>query len=138
MQTAHFTDRQIGRLLQWADTAQVMENSVIVFTGDHRIFHAWMNDEIRDYGLKAHLPFGTSQAGCPLIITSPIIDSLQILERARQIDIFPTILDLIGQKGYYWKGFGRDLLDKEDDINDDSQLYHQLSDKMIRMNYFQQ
>lgn len=138
LQTAHYTDRQIGRIFQWADTAQVMENSVIVFTGDHRIFHAWMNEEIRDYGLKAHLPFGTNQAGCPLIITSPTIDSLCIIDQAKQVDIFPTILGLIGQKDYYWKGFGKDILDSTYLKNDDSNLHHQLSDKMIRINYFKQ
>lgn len=138
MQTAHFTDRQIGRLLNWADTAQVMQNSTIVFTGDHRIFHAWLNDEIRDYGLKANLPFGTSQAGCPLIIASPKMDSLRTIPQAEQIDIFPTIIGFIGQKSYFWKGFGRDMMEENDsDETGNTAIHRQLSDKLIRLNYFQ-
>lgn len=138
LQTAHFTDRHVGRFLAWADTTEVMRNSTIVITGDHRIFTSTMSDEVRDYGLKANLPFGTGQAGCPLIIASPAIDSLRIIEQAQQIDIFPTILDLIGQKSYFWKGFGRNLLDPESQPAENVQLRRQLSDKLIRMNYFKQ
>jgi len=137
MQTAHFTDRQIGRLLSWADTADVMQNSVIVFTGDHRIFHAWLNDEVREYGLRANLPFGTSQAGCPLIIRSTNMDTTKIIEQARQVDIFPTILDFIGENDYFWKGMGYNLLTEvpEEDIATTS-LRRRLSDKLIRLDYF--
>ena len=137
LQTAHYTDRQVGRLLAWADTAKVMENSVIAITGDHRIFHAWINDELREYGLKAGLPFGTSQAGCPLIVKSPKIKTLRVLERGEQVDIFPTILDAIGQENYYWKGFGRDLLQEEERIDEEGpDIRRQVSDKLIRMDYF--
>ncbi len=137
MQTAHFTDRHVGRFLAWADTAQVMRNSTIAITGDHRIFNCNMSDEVRDYGLKAHLPFGTGQAMCPLIIVSPDVDSLCVIEHAEQVDIFPTILGFIGQKSYFWKGFGRDLRDTN--VADRDTLYplrRSLSDKLIRMNWF--
>lgn len=137
MQTAHYTDRQIGRLLAWADTAEVMRNSVIVFTGDHRIFHAWMNEDIRDYGLRANLPFGTGQAGCPLLIVSSEMDSSQIIEQGKQVDIFPTILDFISQKDYFWKGVGHDLLEEPSGDNEEYIIRRQISDKLIRMNYFE-
>lgn len=136
MQTAHFTDRQLGRLLAWADTAQVMQNSVIAITGDHRIFHAWMSDEIREYGLRAHLPFGTGQAGCPLIIKAPQMESQRTVKQARQIDIYPTILYYIGQEDYFWKGMGCPLKEGETLSNENDDLRRHLSDKLIRMNYF--
>ena len=136
MQTAHYTDRQFGRLLTWADTAEVMQNSVIAITGDHRIFHAWLNDEIREYGLRANLPFGTGQAGCPLIVRAPAITSTRVIEQGNQIDIFPTILDFIGQKDYFWKGMGDDLWAGETGANDAYLLRRHLSDKLIRNNYF--
>ena len=138
MQTAHFTDRQMGRLLAWADTAAVMQNSTIVITGDHRIFHAWLNDETRDFGLRAHLPFGTGQAGCPLIIKTPQITSTQVIDRGKQVDIYPIILDFIGQKSYFWKGVGHNLLEESSSSEEEYLLRRQLSDKLIRMNYFAQ
>ena len=136
MKTAHFTDRQVGRLLAWADTAQVMQNSVIAITGDHRIFHAWLTDDIREYGLRANLPFGTDQAGCPLIIVAPGMDAPIHIERAKQIDVFTTILDFIGQKSYCWKGMGHSVLELHESTDEEVHLRRNISDKLIRMNYF--
>lgn len=136
MRTAHFTDRQIGRLLEWADTAQVMRHSTIAITGDHRIFHAWGNEEIRDFGLRAHLPFGTGQAGCPFLLMGPRVPAIRSLQ-AEQIDIFPTLLEAIGQKNYFWQSMGHSCLRPETaDTNDRYFLHRQLSDKLIRMDYF--
>lgn len=135
MQTAHFTDRQVGRLLAWTDTATVMQNSTIAITGDHRIFHAWLNDEVREYGLRANLPFGTSQAGCPFILISPNITQRSI-EQGAQADIFPTILDAIGQSNYFWKGFGHNLLQDSTGTTEEYDALFHLSDKLIRMDYF--
>ncbi|MCR5050107.1 MAG: sulfatase-like hydrolase/transferase [Paludibacteraceae bacterium] len=137
MQTARFTDRQLGRLLAWADTAEVMSNSVIAITGDHRIFHAWMSDEVREYGLRSRLPFGTGQAGCPLIVKAPKITSPVTIRQGNQIDIFPTLLEAIGQQDYYWKGMGHSFLG--DYSPSDEQEYirrSNISDKLIRMDYF--
>ncbi|MBR4432381.1 MAG: hypothetical protein IKS76_04165, partial [Paludibacteraceae bacterium] len=58
------------------------------------------------------------------------------VEHGLQVDIFPTILDAIGQKNYFWKGTGRDLLDNEPSCEDRIRIRHHLSDKLIRMNYF--
>lgn len=136
MRTAHFTDRQIGRLLAWADTAQVMRHSTIAITGDHRIFHAWGNEEIRDFGLRAHLPFGTGQAGCPLIVMGPRVPAIHA-QQAQQIDIFPTLLEAIGQENYFWQGMGRSCLHPQSEVTSNRYFLHrQLSDKLIRMDYF--
>ena len=137
MQTAHFTDQQVGRLLAWADTASIMQNSVIAITGDHRIFHAWMNEEIRDYGVRAHLPFGTGQAGCPFLLIGQNIPSVRIAA-ASQMDIYPSILEAIGQNDYYWQGFGHSLLDGLAVPDEKYHMHRQMADKMIRMNYFAQ
>lgn len=136
MQTAHFTDRQIGRLLTWSDTAAVMQNSTIVITGDHRIFHAEMNDEVRSYGLRADLPFGTGNSCCPLIIRSPRIDSAINVKQGAQADIFPTILDAIGQSDYFWQGVGHNLLIESTGTTEEYDALFHLSDKLIRMDYF--
>lgn len=136
IRTVHFTDRQVGRLLAWADTAAVMQNSTIVITGDHCIFRSDMSDEVREYGLRTNLPFGTDCAGCPLIICSPCLTDSRIIEHGAQADIYPTILDFIGQKRYFWKGVGHDLLqDSTGTIAEYDSLFL-LSDKLIRMDYF--
>lgn len=135
LQTAHFTDRQLGRLLSWADTATIMQNATIAITGDHRIFHAWMNDEIRAYGLRANLPFGTNYAGCPLVLIGPYVQQ-KFVQQAQQVDIFPTILHAIGQDSYYWKGLGNNLLEDNVIPEDKANMRKHISNKLIISNYF--
>lgn len=137
LRTAHYTDRQVGRFLAWADTAEVMQNSTIAITGDHRIFTYDMSEEVRDYGLRANLPFGTGDAGCPFIMTAPCIDSTIYIPQAKQGDIFPTILHAVGQQHYFWKGMGHDLIDEPYYADDNHTLRRSLSDKLIRSNWFE-
>jgi hypothetical protein len=137
LRTAHYTDRQVGRFLAWADTAEVMQNSTIAITGDHRIFTYDMSEEVRDYGLRANLPFGTGDAGCPFIMTAPCIDSTIYIPQAKQGDIFPTILHAVGQQHYFWKGMGHDLIDEPCYADDDCALRRSLADKLIRTNWFE-
>lgn len=137
LRTAHYTDRQVGRFLAWADTAEVMQNSTIAITGDHRIFTYDMSKEVRDYGLRANLPFGTGDAGCPFIMTAPCIDSTIYIPQAKQGDIFPTLLHAIGQQHYFWKGMGHDLISEPGYADDNYTLRRSLSDKLIRSNWFE-
>ena len=137
LRTAHYTDRQVGRFLAWADTAEVMQNSTIAITGDHRIFTYDMSKEVRDYGLCANLPFGTGDAGCPFIMTAPCIDSTIYIPQAKQGDIFPTLLHAISQQHYFWKGMGHDLISEPGYADDNYALRRSLSDKLIRSNWFE-
>ena len=53
------------------------------------------------------------------------------------MDIFPTILNVIGCEDYYWNGFGINLLEKDTNnrkIEDYPAL--ELSDKLHQANYF--
>ena len=137
LRTAHYTDRQVGRFLAWADTAEVMQNSTIAITSDHRIFTYDMSKEVRDYGLRANLPFGTGDAGCPFIMTAPCIESTIYIPQAKQGDIFPTLLHAIGQQHYFWKGMGHDLISEPGYADDNYALRRSLSDKLIRSNWFE-
>ena len=96
-----------------------------------------MSDEVRYYGLRANLPFGTGEAGCPFIMTAPCIDSTIYIPQAKQGDIFPTILHAVGQQHYFWKGMGHDLIDGPCYADDDCALRRSLSDKLIRTNWFE-
>lgn len=116
LQCIHYADSCLGQFLRWTDTAGAMRNATIVITGDHNIF-----------------PDGY----CPLIISSPsIAQSIATSETYYQMDIFPTILSAIGQKGYFWQGFGADLLAPQPQRRIDTDSAFILSDKLIRSNYF--
>ena len=119
LQCVHYTDRQLGRFLAWADTATVMRNSTVVITADHN-----------------HFPLTSTRGTCPLIIASPAVTQAIDIRSAYQMDIFPTILHTIGQT-YFWQGFGMDLLDSVSSPRAVSPREASiLSDKLIRTDYF--
>ncbi len=117
----------------------ILQNSVIVITGDHTVFKENMLHTMLPYAQKYNLPITTNESYCPLIIYSPKIkENIRIDEVCYQMDIYPTILHLIGADNYYWKGLGVNLLDSTARHNrpiTEEEAY-QLSDKMIRTDYF--
>lgn len=122
-------DEEIGRFLSWADTAAVMQNATVILTGDHYAFYD---------GLSAH-----PRHRCPLVITSPSIQRNMRPRELYQMDIFPTVLDAIGQSDYLWHGVGVSAFRMDMSLSADEQkrpcsnaIAYSLSDKLIRLNYF--
>jgi len=119
LQAVHYFDKHLGRFLDWADTALVMQNSTIVITADHN-----------------HFPVSESRGRCPLIIKSPKITKTFIVSNAWQMDIFPTVLSAIGNDTYSWHGFGINLTDSVSNRAISVAEANKLSDKLIRNNFF--
>lgn len=122
-------DDEIGSILDWADTATCMKDAHIVITGDHYAFFD---------GLASHPRYH-----CPLVITSPAIQENIRPDVIFQMDIFPTILDVIGQSNYFWRGFGRSQIlapnepfTDTDSVKQTIQHAYNISNKLIRLNYF--
>lgn len=125
----HHVDMELGRLLSWADTASCMHDATIVITGDHYASHD---------GFGNHPKYV-----CPLVISSPNISESIEVKEMYQMDIYPTILDLLGQTDYIWQGFGLSALktDIRKNLDEQSRPYtpseaFALSDKLIRSNFF--
>ena len=88
---------------------------------------------------KNNLGFGEINGYIPFIIYSPQIGNKIIIEEpVFQMDIYPTLLSLTGCEDYYWKGFGVNLLENGSwNIRTiQPNEAQELSDKMIRANYF--
>ncbi len=131
----NYTDSCFGNFL-----SLLPSNATLVITGDHTIFKGNL---IRQFsGFAEENGFTTLyeyKNCCPLIISSPQIANKTIIDEVcYQMDIYPTILYLIGCEDYYWRGFGVNLLDSAARHNrpilpDEAST---LSDKMIRADYF--
>ena len=83
--------------------------------------------------------YGVEGAYCPLVVFSPFISHrTRCDEEAYQMDVFPTIVELLGYNDYHWKGFGVNLMDSIVRCNRpiSEQEASKLSDKLIRNNYF--
>ncbi len=141
MQCLNYTDSCIGAFMNAVLQDTLLSQSTIVITGDHTIFKPAMLTEFHDYAVEQNLLIASGDNYCPLIIYSPKINgNVHITEECYQMDIFPTILHLIGCENYYWHGLGVDLLDEQARHHRtllEQDAYH-ISDLLIRSNYFYQ
>lgn len=106
LRTAHYTDEGIGILLDYLQTRNDFDRTLIVITGDH--------EGLADYrkNLAEQLPYVSRNKHTPLIIVnSPVGGHIEKL--IGQIDIYPTILQLAGLTDYRWKGLGREITSPE-------------------------
>lgn len=139
MQCLNYTDSCIADFMNYIIKDSLLSQSTVVITGDHTIFKPAMLNEFTNYAKEQNLSIASGENYCPLIIYSPQIKgNIQITDTCYQMDIFSTILHLIGCEEYYWKGFGVNLLDSEARYNrpiSEKEAF-ELSDKLIRSNYF--
>jgi arylsulfatase A-like enzyme len=98
-----FTDYHIARLLRNIDT----KNTVVVFTADH-------GEEFGEHGGQYHYTFYDEVMRVPLMIEAPGLAPGTDRTQAEQIDLLPTILDLLGVESPADLP-GRDLLSGEPD-----------------------
>lgn len=126
------------------DTNPVLRDATIVITADHKIFNPEMREQFADYCKDEKLSCSVDSPYCPLVVYSPAIQSdkpILLSTHCYQMDIYPTILSLIGCENYYWQGVGVNILD---DYNQTEELLRSIpeneakyiSDKLIRSNYF--
>lgn len=133
-----FTDSCIGHLVDKIYSKEATRNTTILITGDHTVFRSEYED-INTYSREHGYTFLTPKTYTPLIIYSPYItNSEYVLDTCYQMDIYPTVLSVLGLDNYYWKGVGvnlRDSVAREKRIVDEESAYI-LSDWLIRSNYF--
>ena len=140
LNSLHYTDSCIGGFIDSIMASSLAHNTSIIITGDHTIFNTETAfEDMNNYALKNKIPFHAGNNFVPLIIYSPEIEgNIQVTDTCYQMDIFPTILHLIGAEDYYWHGFGVNLLDSAARNNRpcSEQEAYRLSDLIIRSDYF--
>ena len=140
MKCLNYTDSCIGTFMDYVLNDSRLSQSIVIITSDHTIFKSSMLKDFTNYTREQNLSIASGENYCPLIIYSPQIQgNIQITDICYQMDIFPTILHLIGCEDYYWKGFGVNLLDSVARNNRpiSEQEAFILSDKIIRANWFE-
>jgi len=135
----HHTDSCWTEFFAAVDSCESLHNTTICVTGDHTVFHKEMRDEFSAYCKAHNESYSVDEAYTACIIYSPRIKEKVIIEEpVYQMDIYPTLLNLIGCEDYYWKGFGVNLLDSAALHNrpiTEEEAYD-LSDKTICSNWF--
>ena len=120
----HYFDQQLEWCVNEMKQRHVYDNSVIVITADHDAH-------------PVHLNMGDKQISneLPLYIVHGGIDVRQAWTGpCNQLDVYTTLLDMFGIESK-WRGLGHSLLNK-DYINSVTEQTQQLSDWIVRSNYF--
>lgn len=102
----HYTDMFLGKFLAGLKRSGLADSSVIVVTGDHDAFdhNPYLNDK---YGSSL-----LSKKGfIPLIIINSGENGLYCYVLG-QVDVYPTLLGLLGLNDYDWTGLGTSIFDK--------------------------
>lgn len=104
---ANYTDYALGELLTYLKSRPDYKNMMIVITGDHEGLAADRADILQSkvargiVSPKQFTPF--------IVVNSPI--GLHYDKVMGQIDMYPTILNLMHLDLYAWKGLGQSILD---------------------------
>lgn len=102
METVNYTDRAIGSFVDSLRSNPKFAKTMIVITGDHEGIGIDRGDYLKVPGVARFL---SPQQFTPFIVlNSPV--SGQYDGVMGQIDIYPTLLDLLGLDDYPWRGQG--------------------------------
>lgn len=126
LESCHFMDKQLGVFLQELKMNGLFDNSVIAIVADHEA-HA-ENLKMNEEEIKGK--------ELPLYIINSDIDTDKWWHgRINQIDLFPTIIDIMGFDTD-WRGLGCSILDSasyHNRINDKTQI---ISESIIESDFF--
>ena len=85
-------DKAVGQMLRALDDAGIADNTIVVFTSEH-------GDQMGDHHLSGKAVMYEESVKVPLLVRAPWLADHQrmIPGRLSQIDVVPTLLDLIGE-----------------------------------------
>lgn len=106
MTDAHYTDAAIGSFIDYLRTRPDYDSTLVVITGDHE----GLANNRRDLCASKGGDVISKDEFTPLIIlNAPAAMTYDGV--MGQIDIYPTILELLGLRDYKWHGLGQSILD---------------------------
>ena len=107
LKSLNCTDAEFKDVFEAFDHDTCFANTIFVITGDHTIFTEKDRKEFSIFCEENNIDYRVNDGFCPLVIFSPsFTESVQVVDTCYQMDIYPTIINLLGCDEYYWKGFG--------------------------------
>jgi arylsulfatase A-like enzyme/Tfp pilus assembly protein PilF len=108
-----YTDHVVGRLIAWLRERDLLRKTLVVLTADH-------GESLGEHGEMTHGFFiYDSTTRVPLIIRTPWGDRGRSATQVSSVDIFPTILDLLGlpaEEGIDGSSLVRLVMDPSQDL----------------------
>lgn len=106
MTTARYTDKAIGKFVEYLKTLPKYEETLIVITGDHEGLVSYREELCASPGGKGIV--SDKQFTPFIVINSPV--GMRYDKVMGQIDMYPTLLNLLQLDDYYWTGLGQSIL----------------------------
>ena len=97
-----FFDRQLGAFIERMKRDGTYDNTVLIVASDHSDF---IDDDP-----KGRASISERGIECVFVILNSGLPGRRIEGPVGQIDLYPTLLDLLGLNTYWWKGLGHSLL----------------------------
>ena len=107
MTTARYTDKAIGKFVEYLKTLPQYDETLIVITGDHEGLATYREELCNAPGGKGIVSDKTFTPF--IIVNSPV--GMRYDKVMGQIDMYPTLLNLLQLDDYYWSGLGQSILD---------------------------
>ncbi len=107
MTTARYTDKAIGHFVEYLKSLPQYKNTLIVITGDHEGLAAYRKELCEAPGGKGVVSEGLFTPF--IVLNSPV--GMRYDKVMGQIDMYPTLLNLLQLDDYPWKGLGQSILD---------------------------
>ena len=108
MTMANYTDHAVGILLQYLKSRPDWHETMVVIVGDHEGLAADRADIRRS--AEGRRVVSVSQFTPFIVLNSPV--TMRYDGILGQVDMYPTILNLMHLDNYYWRGMGQSILDK--------------------------
>lgn len=107
MTTAHYTDKAIGDFVAYLKTLPQYKETIVVIVGDHEGLASYRQELV---GKPACRGLVSDKQLTPFIVlNSPV--GMRYDKFMGQIDIYPTLLNLMQLDAYRWHGLGQSILD---------------------------
>lgn len=106
---ANYTDRAIGKFVEFLRSRPEYAHTLIVITGDHE---GLASDRAPICATEVGKKIVSDKQFTPfIVINSPV--GLKYNKVMGQIDMYPTVLNLMRLDNYKWKGIGQSILDPD-------------------------
>lgn len=103
---AHYTDSQLHTLIDYLKSRPDYSETLVVITGDHEGLGV-LREESRNVSSVAASLVSDAQFTPLIILNSPVAGRNEAI--AGQVDIYTTLLNLLGLDNYSWKGMGQSI-----------------------------
>lgn len=107
MTTAHYTDKAIGDFVAYLKTLPKYKETIVVIVGDHEGLASYRQELVGNPACRGLV--SDKQLTPFIVLNSPV--GMRYDKFMGQIDIYPTLLNLMQLDAYRWHGLGQSILD---------------------------